>query len=127
MTVQSIAMQQALEQLRSMREQVRSHAVPKDPSGVGQAAGIGRGAAVPMLPPRTEGPSFMQTMKAAIDGVNEQQQLARSMQNAYVRGEDVSITDVAIAMQKSSVAFEATVQVRNKILESYREIMSMSV
>ena len=69
----------------------------------------------------------METMKAALDGVNDQQQLARSMQNAYVRGEDVSITDVAIAMQKSSVAFEATVQVRNKILESYREIMSMSV
>ena len=80
-----------------------------------------------MLPPKVEGPSFMETMKAAIDGVNEQQQLSRAMQNAYVRGEDVSITDVAIAMQKSSVAFEATVQVRNKVLESYREIMSMSV
>lgn len=130
MTVQSIAMQQALEQLRAMREQVRSHAAAPDPSGVGQVAptsGIGRGAAIPMLPPKVEGPSFMETMKAAIDGVNEQQQLARAMQNAYVRGEDVSITDVAIAMQKSSVAFEATVQVRNKVLESYREIMSMSV
>jgi flagellar hook-basal body complex protein FliE len=34
---------------------------------------------------------------------------------------------VAIAMQRSSVAFEATVQVRNKILESYKEIMNMTV
>jgi flagellar hook-basal body complex protein FliE len=49
------------------------------------------------------------------------------LQTAYVRGDDVSLTDVAIAMQKSSVAFEATVQVRNKILESYKEIMSMTV
>lgn len=69
----------------------------------------------------------MDTMKSAIDSVNEQQRVSRDLQTAYVKGENVSLTDVAIAMQKSSVAFEATVQVRNKILESYREIMNMSV
>ena len=66
-------------------------------------------------------------MKSAVDSVNEQQKVSRELQTAYVKGEDVSLTDVAIAMQKASVAFEATVQVRNKILESYREIMNMSV
>jgi flagellar hook-basal body complex protein FliE len=69
----------------------------------------------------------MDTMKSAVDSVNEQQKVSRELQTAYVKGEDVSLTDVAIAMQKASVAFEATVQVRNKILESYREIMNMSV
>ena len=66
-------------------------------------------------------------MRSAVDSVNEQQKLSRELQTSYVRGEDVSLTDVAIAMQRSSVAFEATVQVRNKILESYKEIMNMTV
>ncbi len=66
-------------------------------------------------------------MRSAVDSVNAQQSLSSQLQTDYVRGEDVSLTDVAIAMQKSSVAFEATVQVRNKILESYKEIMSMTV
>jgi flagellar hook-basal body complex protein FliE len=80
-----------------------------------------------MVEPKTDRPSFLETMRSAVDSVNAQQSLSRQLQNAYVRGEDVSLTDVAIAMQKSSVAFEATVQVRNKILESYKEIMSMTV
>jgi flagellar hook-basal body complex protein FliE len=66
-------------------------------------------------------------MRSAVDSVNEQQRVSRELQTSYVRGEDVSLTDVAIAMQRSSVAFEATVQVRNKILESYKEIMNMTV
>jgi flagellar hook-basal body complex protein FliE len=66
-------------------------------------------------------------MRSAVDSVNAQQRVSRELQTSYVRGEDVSLTDVAIAMQRSSVAFEATVQVRNKILESYKEIMNMTV
>ena len=86
-----------------------------------------QGTASTMVEPKTDRPSFLETMRSAVDSVNAQQSLSRQLQNAYVRGEDVSLTDVAIAMQKSSVAFEATVQVRNKILESYKEIMSMTV
>jgi flagellar hook-basal body complex protein FliE len=118
MTIHSVAMQQALEQLRAMRDTVR-------PPGISQ--GEAHGPAAPMQSPAPQGPSFMDTMKSAVDSVNEQQKVSRELQTAYVKGEDVSLTDVAIAMQKASVAFEATVQVRNKILESYREIMNMSV
>lgn len=118
MTVHSVAMQQALEQLRSMRDSVR-------PPGI--AAGETRGPASPLFQPPVQGPTFMDTMKSAVDSVNDQQRVSRDLQTAYVKGENVSLTDVAIAMQKASVAFEATVQVRNKILESYREIMNMSV
>ena len=119
MSIQSVAMKQALEQLRQMRESVR-------PPGI--EAGEVRGPASPLMPPSGEPKvTFTDTMKFAIDRVNEQQRVSRELQAAYVRGDDVSLTDVAIAMQKSSVAFEATVQVRNKILESYKEIMSMSV
>jgi flagellar hook-basal body complex protein FliE len=120
MTVQSIAMKQALDHLRQMRESIR-------PPGI--EVGQPQGPAAPLLPPSGEPRvSFTDTMKFAVDRVNEQQRVSRELQTAYVRGdESVSLTDVAIAMQKSSVAFEATVQVRNKILESYKEIMSMTV
>ena len=118
MSVPSVAMQQALEHLRAMREAAR----PTD-SGLN----IAQGTASPMVDAKTDQPSFLETMRSAVDSVNAQQSVSRQLQTAYVRGEDVSLTDVAIAMQKSSVAFEATVQVRNKILESYKEIMSMTV
>jgi len=39
----------------------------------------------------------------------------------------VSISDAMIASQKSSIAFSATVEVRNKFVEAYKEIMSMPV
>lgn len=39
----------------------------------------------------------------------------------------VSLSDTVIAREKASVAFEATVQVRNKLVEAYKEIMSMPV
>jgi flagellar hook-basal body complex protein FliE len=49
------------------------------------------------------------------------------MAEAYERGEDVPLTDVVLAMQKSSLSFEATLQVRNKVLKAYEDIMNMPV
>jgi flagellar hook-basal body complex protein FliE len=49
------------------------------------------------------------------------------MTEAYDRGENVPLTDVVLAMQKSSLSFEATMQVRNKVLRAYEEIMNMPV
>ena len=46
---------------------------------------------------------------------------------AHERGENVPLTDVVIGMQKSSLAFEATLQIRNKVLKAYEEIMNMPV
>jgi len=106
-----MAMQQALQQLEKMREAAR-----------GMSAGFEAASQ-----PAPQGTQFVATMRAAIDGVNQAQASARELQTAYARGDDVNLTEVAIAMQKSSVAFEATVQVRNKLLEAYREIMNMPV
>ena len=49
------------------------------------------------------------------------------IREAYERGEDVPLTDVVMQMQKSSLAFEATMQVRNKLLKAYEDIMNMPV
>jgi flagellar hook-basal body complex protein FliE len=119
MSLTSVAMQQALEQLREMRESVRPPSVASIDIAQ-QQGGAERPASISKS-------SFVDTLKAAVDSVNSQQAVSRELQTAYIRGEDVPLTDVAIAMQKSSVAFEATVQVRNKIVEAYKEIMNMTV
>jgi flagellar hook-basal body complex protein FliE len=59
--------------------------------------------------------------------VNATQQNARAMTEAYERGEDIPLTDVVLGMQKSSLSFEATLQVRNKVLKAYEDIMNMPV
>jgi flagellar hook-basal body complex protein FliE len=77
--------------------------------------------------PKTELPNFTDSVKNLLSKVNEVQIKSSSMQEAYQRGEDVPLTDVVLGMQKSSLAFEATLQVRNKVLKAYEEIMNMPV
>jgi flagellar hook-basal body complex protein FliE len=66
-------------------------------------------------------------MRSAISEVNKAQGAASSATEAYDRGETSDIAAVMLQRQKASVSFEATVQVRNKLLSAYKEIMSMSV
>lgn len=71
---------------------------------------------------------FGNMFKQALDEVNGLQKDASALRTAFDSGDrSVSLGDVMVASQKSSVAFEATVQVRNKISEAYKEIMNMSV
>ncbi len=59
--------------------------------------------------------------------VNAAQTDASAASAAYERGDTSDIAAVMLARQKSSVAFEATLQVRNKLLSAYRDIMNMPV
>ena len=52
---------------------------------------------------------------------------SKALRTAYEHGEDVPLTDVVIGMQKSSLAFEATLQIRNKVLKAYEDILHMPV
>ena len=77
---------------------------------------------------KTSGTSlFAESIKNAVNEVNNSQQVAKSMKAAYERGEDIPLTDVVMSIQKSSLSFEATLQVRNKVLKAYEEIMNMPV
>lgn len=71
---------------------------------------------------------FGNIFKQAVGTVNELQQDAGAKRTAFEMGDDkVTLAETMIAAQKASVAFEATVQVRNKFVEAYKEIMSMPV
>jgi flagellar hook-basal body complex protein FliE len=62
-----------------------------------------------------------------LGAVNAAQADASAASAAYERGDTSDIAAVMLARQKSSVAFEATLQVRNKLLSAYRDIMNMPV
>lgn len=71
---------------------------------------------------------FSQMLKQAIDNVNGLQQNTSDLRNRFEMGDkDISLGEVMIAANKSSLAFDATVQVRNKMVEAYKEVMSMPV
>lgn len=71
---------------------------------------------------------FSGLLKNAIDTVNGVQKESGRLKTAVEMGDrNVSMAEAMIASQKAGVAFEATVQVRNKLIEAYKEVMSMPV
>ncbi|WP_018983430.1 flagellar hook-basal body complex protein FliE [Salinimonas chungwhensis] len=71
---------------------------------------------------------FSSMLKGAIEGVNDMQMQSKELQRAFEMGDQsVSLADVMVAKEKSGIAFEATVQVRNKVLEAYKQVMNMPV
>ena len=71
--------------------------------------------------------SFGDTIKKAISDVNGAQQGADSLAAKLAAGDAVEVHQAMIAMQKASMALQFTVQVRNKVIEAYQEIMRMQV
>ena len=71
---------------------------------------------------------FAEVLKSSLDGVARVQAQSEAMQKAFVLGDNsVSLSDTMIAMQKASINFQATVQVRNKVVQAYNDIMNMQV
>lgn len=73
-------------------------------------------------------PAFGEMLQKSINNVNELQGQAKALTEAQELGDpNVSLAEVMIAKEKASVAFQAMLQVRNKLLEAYRDISSMQV
>ncbi len=71
---------------------------------------------------------FSSLLKKSVDAVNENQKASRALGTALDSGDtNVSLEQVMIASQKASVSFQAMLQVRNKMVSAYQEIMSMQV
>lgn len=71
---------------------------------------------------------FGQIMEQAVGKVNEVQQASSAISKSYLEGDpSVDVTDVMIASQKAGVAFDSMVQVRNKLVEAYRDVMNMPI
>jgi flagellar hook-basal body complex protein FliE len=87
--------------------------------GIGGAGGAGDGIGGT--------PDFGAAINNALQQVNAQQAKASAISEAYERGDTHDIVSVMIERQKASLGFETTLQVRNKLLSAYRDIMNMPV
>ena len=71
---------------------------------------------------------FGEVFQNALGDVNNLQHNTEVLRTQFELGDDkVSIGDVLVAAQKSSLAFEATLRVRNKLVQAYQDIMNMPV
>lgn len=75
-----------------------------------------------------QGADFASLLKTSVDQVNATQGQARGMAEAFAKGDtSTDLTEVMVAMQKASLSFQAMTQVRNKLLEAYKDVMNMPV
>ena len=71
---------------------------------------------------------FQQAMTQALRGVSDTQNQASQMQReVQMDNPTVSLEETMVAMQKAQIGFQATLQVRNRLVQAYSEIMSMQV
>jgi flagellar hook-basal body complex protein FliE len=72
------------------------------------------------------GADFAAMLRQSIGAVNETQQTAGKMANDFEAGDtNISLAEVMVASQKASVSFQAMLQVRNKLVEAYKDVMNM--
>ncbi|HEX4350658.1 MAG TPA: flagellar hook-basal body complex protein FliE [Verrucomicrobiae bacterium] len=83
-------------------------------------------SALPAATPTDSG-SFSSLLGKMVSEVNAQQQTAGQTVNALQSGANVPLHQAVISMEEASVSFQLMVQVRNKLLESYQEIMRMQM
>ncbi|TGD73153.1 flagellar hook-basal body complex protein FliE [Mangrovimicrobium sediminis] len=71
---------------------------------------------------------FAEELRSSIVRINEMQQTARAEGRAFQAGDPgVSLDQVMVDSQKASIAFQTGVQVRNRLINAYKEIMNMQV
>lgn len=113
----------SVQQVMALRQEVlgRSQALRDVREAGGDAATQASGSATG---PQQIG-GFADALSGALHEVSAAQARSSEMQAAYERGEVTDIAKVMLARQESGVSFEATLQVRNKLLTAYQEIMRM--
>jgi flagellar hook-basal body complex protein FliE len=104
-------------QMQSMSMEAMGNRLP-----IGQENGMGTPAV------SKSGSDFGSLLKDAVNNVNELQKDVGAKKMAFEMGDrSVTLADTMIAGSKAGIAFDATIQVRNKFVEAYKEIMSMPV
>ncbi|MEJ1098720.1 MULTISPECIES: flagellar hook-basal body complex protein FliE [unclassified Pseudoxanthomonas] len=111
-----------LSQIRSYQNQLGTRApefVRSEPVQNPGAIDFGQSAAV-------KAPSFGETLQNAIQGVNTTQKEAGALAQAFELGDPrADLARVMVAAQQSQVAFRATVEVRNRLVQAYQDVMNM--
>jgi flagellar hook-basal body complex protein FliE len=73
-----------------------------------------------------EGPSFGDTLKKALNQVSDTQEVSQDYIQRFVRGEPVELHQVMAAAEEASISLEMLVEMRNKLMDAYRTITTMT-
>ncbi|MGB0496178.1 MAG: flagellar hook-basal body complex protein FliE [Kangiellaceae bacterium] len=113
--------QQLLQQMQSLNKLAKAGAVESQ-SGIQGIDGVSNNGSV------ADKGDFGNLLTRAINSVNSQQMEASRLASQVETGDGgVSLVKAMIASQKSGIAFQATMQVRNKIVSAYQDIMNMPI
>ena len=123
--IDSSRIEAMMAQLKAAAQKPAGPASPAE--ALGGLGGIGKLGAPDAAESSTK-VSFSDALKASLQNVSNAQVQADDMGKKFAAGDDsVSLSDTMIAMQKASISFQATVQVRNKLVSAYHDIMNMQV
>lgn len=92
----------------------------------GKSGDVAAPAALPPVAP-AEGHSFSALLGQMVADVNANQQSSTQLVNGLQSGGNVPLHQAVISMEEASVSFQLMVEVRNRLMESYQEIMRMSM
>jgi flagellar hook-basal body complex protein FliE len=118
---------QLLQQMKQMQSQVSEQRGMQSPlvNQAGLAQGV-RGTEATTGANKV--PGFGDMFQQAIGSVNSTQQQAGALATSFEQGDPgVSLAQVMVASQKASVSFQALTQVRNRLVDAYKDIMNMPV
>ncbi len=77
--------------------------------------------------PEAGAENFKETLSRFVSSVNDLQSKASDAQASFLKGDITDVHQVMIAVEEASVAFELLMEIRNKLLDSYQQIVRMSV
>ena len=81
-----------------------------------------------VAPGQAESGGFSQVLRNALESVNDTQMKSSEMQKAFELGEpDINLQDVMVQMAKANISFQTMIQVRNRIVSAYQDVMNMPV
>lgn len=108
-----------LSQIRSYQHQMGTGALESNPGAFAPNR-------VGLEQPGVKAPSFGETLQNALEGVNGAQKNAGALAQAFELGDPrADLARVMVAAQQSQVAFRATVEVRNRLVQAYQDVMNM--
>lgn len=126
--VDRVDISRLLSDMRTLKSQTQTFSRPAGLGGLSGLDQVTPGRQIGGTDAPAKVPGFGDLFSQAVNKVNGLQSQSSSMANAFERGvAGVDITDVMVASQKASVAFQATVQVRNKVIEAYKDVMNMAI
>lgn len=115
--------------IQSVLTQLRAHSLKDAVASINPSGKTGPDVPIGVTQPGVVlHKSFAAVLKESIDQVSSSQQFAQQLGERFIKGDDqVNLSDTMIASQKASISLQTAVQVRNRFVSAYQNIMNMQI